>query len=245
MSGIKFHDVVLRFDTTEDFCDWVERFEDLAALHKVKELEKVLPGLLGPKAYAVYRGLDNDCKVDYFRLKNALLSAFSLDSRLAYEQFTSRKLQNGESVDVYVADLKKWGYIVDPELSERFLKHAFLAGLPQTLKAHVRTVLSWERVTLKEIVTETRLKLQEEQVAYNRGQVDFSVFPSNAVKVNRNREVKCFRCQKVGHTVKNCRVEWSNLNNKSNELKEERRCYRCGKLGHIATFCREELPKNE
>ena len=117
----------------------MERFEDLANLHGINELEKVLPGLLSAKTYSVYKNLNGDDKANYKSLKNALLSAFFLDRRLAYEKFASRKLLEGESVDVFVSDLKKLGRLVDAGLSDEFIKHAFLSGLPHSLKVNVKT----------------------------------------------------------------------------------------------------------
>ena len=59
MSGMKFQDLIIRYDGSEDFIDWCTRFEDLAGLHELTKLEVILPGLLSPGAYAVYKGLDN------------------------------------------------------------------------------------------------------------------------------------------------------------------------------------------
>ena len=80
--SVKFQDVIIRYDPSEDFLDWIDRFEDLAKLHQIDNLEKVLPGLLGTKAYPVYKNLDQNIKKNFNSLKKALIKAFNVDSCL-------------------------------------------------------------------------------------------------------------------------------------------------------------------
>jgi len=246
---MKFQDLIVRFDGTEDFVDWCERFEDLAELHGLDKLETILPGLLSPNTYAVYKGLDAPVKRDFRLLKKALSEAFSLDSRLAYDQFSQRRLREGESVDVYLCDLKKWGKIVDPDLSDKFIKHAFLSGLPVSLKNYLRTNLPWSTATLNDVLCAARLKIQEERVerlGVGSACVGYEEqIPSNATKVDTTKrfgnqsQVRCFRCNNVGHVSRDCRVSWDKVeSNRGNGRKSfERTCYRCGKPGHISSQC--------
>ena len=46
-------------------------------------------------------------KESFTEIKNALLSAFSLDKFQAYGRLVERKKQNGEPVDVYLAELRR------------------------------------------------------------------------------------------------------------------------------------------
>ena len=55
--AVKFQYIMVRYNTKKDFLDWIDLFEDLAALHGVKKLEHVFPGILGIKAYPVYKNL--------------------------------------------------------------------------------------------------------------------------------------------------------------------------------------------
>jgi len=48
---------------------------------------------------------------------------------------------------------------------------------------------------------------------------------------------KCFRCNKVGHFSKDCRV-------KTNQNNKHVRCFWCNKIGHIEKSCREKQSKN-
>jgi len=55
----------------------------------------------------VYQQLPPDDKKDFGKIKQALYTAFAADSFVAYEQFIARKLQPGETVDVFLAELRK------------------------------------------------------------------------------------------------------------------------------------------
>ena len=50
----------------------------------------------------MYQQLTSSEKENYDSINAALISAFATDRFLAYEQFTARRLRDGESVDVYV-----------------------------------------------------------------------------------------------------------------------------------------------
>ena len=65
--------------------------------------------------------------------------AFCINAGAAYEQFQVRNFCIGETVDVYLADLTRLGLIVDSKISEVLLKHAFVAGLPPSVKDKIRT----------------------------------------------------------------------------------------------------------
>jgi len=45
---------------------------------------------------------------------------------------------------------------------------------------------------------------------------------------------KCNKCNKVGHSIKDCKV-------KTNKLNKTIRCFRCNKLGHTEKSCKEKL----
>ena len=90
--------------------------------------------------------------------------------------------------------------MVDAGLSDEFIKHAFLSGLPHSLKVHVRTSVKWEKASLQDVVTEARLKAQEETVYAEKHNENFHAYASNAVQMEKSKSViKCFRCQKMGH----------------------------------------------
>jgi len=45
---------------------------------------------------------------------------------------------------------------------------------------------------------------------------------------------KCYKCNKVGHSIKDCKV-------KTNQFNKTIRCFRCNKVGHMEKSCKEKL----
>ena len=76
---------------------------------------------------------------NYEDLKASLQQAFCINASAAYEQFRVKIFFICETVDVFLADLTRLGRIVDSKISEVLLKHAFVAGLPPSVKDKIRT----------------------------------------------------------------------------------------------------------
>ena len=58
-------------------------------------------------AFAVYQQLPDADKQDVLKITKALRTAFAVDSFTAYDQFVARRLQPGETVDVFLAELRR------------------------------------------------------------------------------------------------------------------------------------------
>ena len=110
MASMRFTDIVgtyVDYNTTKEFTVWVEKLELVAQLQEVKSKLNFLPLFsIGP-AFAVYHQLSEDVKSNYAILKKELTTAFSTNAFSSYEQLRSRFLSDGESVDVYLADLRR------------------------------------------------------------------------------------------------------------------------------------------
>lgn len=77
----------------------------MAQLLNIKDKLRFLPLFLLGSAFAVYQQLSEETKADYNRLMEELTAAFSCDDFVTYEQLRDQVLQEGEVVDVYLADL--------------------------------------------------------------------------------------------------------------------------------------------
>ena len=87
-------------------------------------------------AYAVYQQLSEEKRSDFACIKDVLYTAFALSPVTAYKQFAARRLRPGETVDVYLAELRKLATQFGG-MTERGLVCAFIAGLPE----HVENLL--------------------------------------------------------------------------------------------------------
>jgi len=113
--AIKISDLVKCYEdsaSSGDFSEWCDKLELVAKLQKVKDLVSFMPLFLSGPAFAVYRQLSEEVKGDYDRLKAELLLAFGIDGFRAYELLRERSLYEGESVDVYLADLRRLACLV-------------------------------------------------------------------------------------------------------------------------------------
>ena len=69
---IKLGDVINRNDGVGDFGEWIAKFELVARLQGVENLESVMPLFLSGGAFVVYDGLADGTKREYSELKRAL-----------------------------------------------------------------------------------------------------------------------------------------------------------------------------
>ncbi|XP_067932771.1 uncharacterized protein [Watersipora subatra] len=100
--------------------------------------------------------LSEDVKGDYVKLKKELLTAFSINIYSAYSQLRERALQDNETVDVYLADLRKLVESMGQTNLEPLLKCAFMSGLPSEIACQLKATAAVEEMELREIVTRAR-----------------------------------------------------------------------------------------
>ncbi|KAK4315449.1 hypothetical protein Pmani_000020 [Petrolisthes manimaculis] len=207
--------------------EWLEKLELVCRLRGVTKLEDVVPLRLTGGAFSVYQQLSSTDKGSYDKIKAALTSAFAVDKFIAYEQFVDRKLRDGESVDVYLADLRRlavlFGGIPDAGLS-----CAFVAGLPDSARHVLRASSRLEEMDIHQIVTRARAVLAEENLG--AGAASFCNQPRAA---STTAGVLCRACNQPNHYARSClaRRGWRR-GGRGNV-----RCYGCGQPGHLASSC--------
>jgi hypothetical protein len=234
MSSAKFSDLIKQYDGSGDFCEWLKKLELVCKLQKVKDLETVLPLFLSDGAFAVYDGLTEDSKNNYVALTQALQHAFSVNSFQAYEQFISRRLLPGESVDVYVSELKRLAKLVDPFVSDEWIKNSMVHGLPLDVQNQLRAACCLQDLALSKVIERARSLVTGSEtvihgaVAKPKGER----FNDTQNKTDRRR---CFVCKKEGHVALYCPQK---------KVSSNVTCYCCGEVGHYASNC-HQTSKNE
>lgn len=218
------------YDGSGDFSEWIGKLELVAEFQGVMQLERFLPLFLTGGAFAVYEALPKTTKQDYASLQQALAGAFSMDRFRAYEEFARRRLRAGESVDVFLTDLRSLGARVSSDLSDEWLICAFVAGLPAEVSVNLKSACQLEAMSLKEVVERAR-------VVMSLRNFDVCAYAGDQVhKARKPREVRCYQCRELGHVKRFCPT-----------LRREEvgkiKCFQCGSYGHIARNCRVE--KNE
>ena len=161
MNRIKFTDAVRTYDGCSDFAIWCRKFEATAA---VCDIEKIaaLPMLLDGRAFDLFSGLTSEDQRSYDAVKAALSEAFGPDPQEAFEQFRSRSIQPGESIEEYMSSLRRLATVIcmGQEPQEYFLRQAFLAGLPTEVSKNLLSEAGKENNPLQDLIQMARSLLR-------------------------------------------------------------------------------------
>lgn len=140
-----------------DICEWLQKLELVAQLQKIKDLAGILPLSLSGSAFAVYNQLDEGVRMDYKKLKGELLLAFRMNSFHAHGTLLGRKYRSGETVDAYVADLRRLVSLIGQTEPEPLLKCAFVEGLPPDVSVQLKSIAAVEKLSLVELISRARM----------------------------------------------------------------------------------------
>ena len=230
--AVKLSDLIKCYENSkgEDFGVWIDKLELVAKLQKITDLTAFLPLFLAGDAFAVYKQLSDEVKKDFGQLKKALLTAFSVNNFNAYEQLRMRTLLEGETVDVFLADLQRLVVLIGQTNPEPLLKCAFMAGLPNEVATQLKSLAAVENLELGELVARARMML-----TMSSGQSAMCA----AAQRSTEQQLKCYHCSGP-HLARNCFSK-----GRSQGSRRELRCYNCNELGHIRRFCTQPQQGNE
>lgn len=220
--------LIPEFDGSDPVLSWVEKVELHCQLSGVKNVERVIPLRLTGGAFAVYQQLSAEEKCDYSSIKAALYRAFATDPATAWEQFETRSIRLGETVDVYLAELKKLTVLFGG-LPERALAYKFLSGLPAGAKQLLRATSTMSSLPLSDLVDRARTIMKDDSTVQEPVVAVAQAPPSGegpSQGPSPQGDVICYRCNGRGHMARNCRRRSTAV-----------RCYRCNKTGHMARDC--------
>ena len=148
-------------DPTQNVVEWLEKAELVCNLRGMAHLESVIPLRLTGGTFAVYQQLPDADKLNVGKITKALRIAFAVDSFTAYDQFVTRRMQPGRTVDVFLAELRRLA-VPFGGLSDKMLACAVVAGLPDTVKQLLRAGTRMDELPLPHILTRARAVLTDE-----------------------------------------------------------------------------------
>jgi hypothetical protein len=234
MASVKFSDIVgnyVDYNTTGEFSVWVEKLELVAQLQDIRDKLKFLPLFLSGPAFAVYQQLADDVKADYAKLKKELTTAFSTNAFASYEQLRNRVLADGESVDVYLADLRRLVNLMGQTNADPLLRCAFVAGLPADVALQLKSTVDAESMNLAELVSKARAMLASK--GDSAGYVCAGVRQDSKTSVRPDsKAIQCYKCSGRGHMARDCPTD--RVAARQNRV---RKCYMCDATDHLVYKC--------
>ena len=114
--------------------EWIENVELVCELCEIKRVERVLSLQLIAGALTVYGQLMKEQRSDAEQIKEALMTAYTMDPFNAFEQFTLQQLHPGETSDEFFAELKCLVLLIGGQLAEWWMAWAFVSRLPQQVR---------------------------------------------------------------------------------------------------------------
>lgn len=188
-------------DGRDNVVEWFTRAAILCE-HYGADLARVLPARLTGGAFAVWVQLPEEGRRSLDAVRSALYAAFAMDPLAAYDAYTSRRLQPGESPDVYLADLRRLTALFGG-VPDKALACAFIAGLPDTVRSTIRAGTRAEALDLPSIVARARAVLSDERTS-GMAAAAGKGGEARATHQQRRQPPRCWTCGKTGHLARQC-----------------------------------------
>ncbi|KAF0304144.1 hypothetical protein FJT64_002804 [Amphibalanus amphitrite] len=124
------------YDGSGDVVEWHTQASLLCEYRGVSAAE-VLPMRLKGGAFAVWSQLSAVDRRSATATRDALFKAFAMDDFAAHTAFVARRLEPGESADVFLASLRRYAALFGG-VTDRQLVVAFVNGLPASVADTIR-----------------------------------------------------------------------------------------------------------
>ena len=153
--------LVPEYDGTTDVVEWFTRATLLCEMRRV-DLMSVAPLRLAKGAFAVWSQLPAGDRRSPIAVRSALFAAFALDQFAAYDAFSDRRLQPGESPDVYLSELRRLAALFGG-VSDQTLLCAFVGGLPDSVRQTIRAGTRADSLDLNSTLARVRAVLNDDR----------------------------------------------------------------------------------
>ena len=175
--------------------EWLEDLELTCELCEITKVEWILPLQLKGAAWETYQQLSKEQRDDVEEIKRALIKAYGMDSFMAFEQFTTRRLCPEETADKFLTDLQRSARLVGEMPPECWIKSAFINGLWSHIRRLLRSSTRLKTLTLREVLEKAHAILVDTRDEHLATAVQPEQASHNQTFTKLVSDVTCFRCR--------------------------------------------------
>ena len=103
----------------------------------------------------MYRKHSKEQRADAEQIKQTVIIAYRTDKFNAFDQFVTRRLRPGETVE-FLADFHWLTRLVGELLPDRWMTCTFVSGLPQHIRQFLRASTRMDAINVKHLLTRVR-----------------------------------------------------------------------------------------
>ena len=203
--------------------EWIEKAGLICQFSGVKCIECVVPMYLSGGAYAVYQQLSEDKRRDFVCTKSALYTAIALDSVSAWKDFMACKLRLEETVDVYLAELRRLSVLFGG-MSEKGLMCAFIAGTPKSVEELLWTSSEVDNMDILEVLARARSILKTGPMTMEQAA---AAQPSQCQTKETDAPKICCKCDGPNHLARDYLFRHKPIQKAGTTPKIPVLCYKC------------------
>ena len=206
--------LVPEYDGTTDVVEWFTRATLLCEMRGV-DLMSVIPLRLAGGAFAVWSQLPAQDRCSLISVRSALFAAFALDQFAAYDAFSARRLQPGESSDVFLSELRRFAALFGGAF-DQILMCAFVAGLPESVRQTIRAGTRADSLSLSGTLARVRAVTNDDRGITMAAATAVRGEPREArgPPWRRGRRIRrCWTCGSQDHISPQCSVRRSGNEN--------------------------------
>ena len=209
---------------------------------------KNFPLVLDGDAFLVYQGLAAADRKTQDEVTKLMKTAFNMTETKAYQAFVTRRLKSDESVDAFVADLKRLsalsGHAVADDKDSVVIQQ-LLNDLSVDFGRQLRRSMAGKELTISGCCATVRaLRTSEEDSQTRSAPVAAVIDPGSSSP--KPRSLSCFKCGEVGHIRRNC-PQRSGGSGRERQSQQQRPggsrkhmvCYFCDEEGHTKPDCQQ------